>query len=303
MGFFSKVGKVLRKVAKVALPVAAGALGVKYGLPALGNLFGGSASDGGDQASSAGAVAADQPQRVEVIGQKPGVSWAPIVGAAGQIASGVLNNIGIQQANSANAAMAQKQMDFQADQTSTAYQRGTADMRAAGLNPMLAYSQGGASSGSGAMATMANDIGPGANSAASAAQTLLELKNLSRQGDVLEAQASNIDADTVVKSVTPARVQAETAQSNASARQLEQSTRNASAALEGIVADSQTKRGLVGPTVDRARAEAKLSSLAIPRAANQAGAEGSWFKRNVSPYLSDIGSIINSAGSAARVLP
>ena len=47
---------------------------------------------------------------------------------------------------------AEKNRNFQADMSNTSYQRAMADMRQAGLNPMLAYSQGGASTPGGSMA-------------------------------------------------------------------------------------------------------------------------------------------------------
>lgn len=51
-----------------------------------------------------------------------------------------------------NAAQSQAQMDFQKNMRATQYQTAVSDLMAAGLNPMLAYTQGGAGTPSGASA-------------------------------------------------------------------------------------------------------------------------------------------------------
>lgn len=134
--------------------------------------------------------------------------------AAPALIEGGLSFLGGERQNSANAANAQRQMDFQERMSSTAYQRSMADMKAAGLNPMLAYSKGGASSPGGAMANAVDSIGPAARAAVASAQNarrlntdldLLEQKveeskaatfQATEAGWAQRASAKNIDADT-----------------------------------------------------------------------------------------------------------
>lgn len=191
MSFFKKFGGFLKKAAPVAglasmfIP---GMQGVGAALGAIGGLTGGGQPDPRADENGIG-TPMSLPQGNVNVDAKAMPWYEKYAGLAAPMLSGGANILGAHMQNAANAKQAQQQMDFQAQQTGSSWQRGVADMRAAGLNPALAYSQGGAGSGSGSSAQLGNELGEGANSAFSTMMIQQELENKA-------AQVANIDANS-----------------------------------------------------------------------------------------------------------
>lgn len=150
-----------------------------------------------------------------------GVGGAGIgMGIGGSMDSGG----GQSQANQFNAQQATQQMEFQERMSNTSYRRNLADLKGAGLNPMLAISQGVASAPSGAMATAQSE----APEKTKRAETLI---NAAMMGKRLHQESKTVDAN-----VGLAEASEETERTK---QQMNLNTAaNAKAALPGIKAEA-----------------------------------------------------------------
>lgn len=100
-----------------------------------------------------------------------------ITSIAGDVVSGLFS-----------AREASKQRDFQKKMSDTSYQRAVKDLEAAGLNPMLAYSQGGASTPAGAQGSIPTGIGERAVNASRAA-SMAPVERAALQATTLKTEA------------------------------------------------------------------------------------------------------------------
>lgn len=306
MSFFSKIGGFLGKLAPIASIAAPFIPGVgsliSGGLGAVGNWWNaksadqmgppmedgsfstggtingyGGGSTGGYKPPPAGEIPRPGALPTQTVtGSGSGMDWATAGLTAGM---GALGLQGQRETNAANAQMADKQMKFQADQSATSWQRGVKDMRAAGLNPMLAYSQGGASSGAGATAQMGSELGAGANSALSASQTMSALRQAAAQTDLTRAQADNYDANTAVQLLGPGKVRAE--------------TDNTKSKTAGQILDNMYLERSMESRVSQQTSAASGARLGL---SGKRGESSFW--EGVNPLLRDGGAMVNSAKGA-----
>ena len=108
--------------------------------------------------------------------------WIPLAAAA-------ISAAGAIQQGRQSAASAKKQMGFQQAMSNTAHQRQVADLRAAGLNPILSARLGGASTPSGAQPNIIPNVGAaGVNSALNAYNTAAQVDEREAHTGLMQEQ-------------------------------------------------------------------------------------------------------------------
>lgn len=175
-----------------------------------------------------------------------------------------------------SASQAEQQRIWQERMAGSAYQRATADMKAAGLNPMLAYHQGGATTPSGA-APSGTGASPPARSGTfatnyhAAAQVRgidAEIGRVEADRDRIKAEEAEIRARTPTHAVNIDRMNQQIEESRTQVEKMIQETKTSAASAQELIQRTQNQREMIGQiraTVAQLQAQERLTTANIDK--------------------------------------
>ncbi len=118
-----------------------------------------------------------------------GFPWGSVISAGAQLAGAGLGFLGAERANQSSAASVERQIAFQERAYKNRYQWQMADMRKAGLNPILSSMGGAGLSPQGASMTYRNIGAPAAEGVRGAVSSALAARRLRADEENIKAQA------------------------------------------------------------------------------------------------------------------
>jgi len=199
-----------------------------------------------------------------------------LIGAGSDLLGGIFGHSAQSKANKTNIRLQKEQQEWEKEMSSTAYQRATADLKGAGLNPMLAYSQGGASTPNVSAATVQPEdaIARSVSSAGSKAANSLALERMAIDNDIQRQKRlqEEINTDNMQEKYSAGnyvgeeleQMRSKTGQAVSDARIREIEKEIAEATKEANVSTAQARARLADREVSFKELQIMLGDLDLP---------------------------------------